>query len=811
MELQAYEQEHNARVRAAGPECVVLLKSDGSFPLDGPCEIALYGSGARQTVRGGTGSGEVNSRSFVTAEKGLSDAGFTVTTKLWLDNYDSVRRCAHRDFVAEIKARAKKNHTLAALEGMGAVMPEPEYNIPLSGHGDTAVYVLARISGEGADRQSVRGDILLTETEIRDILALREKYSRFMLVLNVGGVVDLSPVTAVENILLLSQLGAETGNVLADLLLGKAYPSGKLAATWSAWEDYQTVGDFGDKDDTRYREGIYVGYRYFDSIGLRALFPFGHGLGYTTFSVAAGGLSYDQEEVCVTATVTNTGAFPGKEVVQLYVSVPEGVLDQPYQTLAAFAKTDELKPGESQQVQLRFLLRDLASFDSSRAAWILEKGNYILRLGTNSAQTRVVGVVRLNKEALTLKVKNCLGKPDFEDWRPVEPRREKTPRFVKVLRVSASSIERREIEYEIEREIDPLIAALSDEELASLSVGRFDVKAGPLSMIGEASSSVAGAAGETVGSIPGIPGLVMADGPAGLRLSRQYTVDEKGVHPVGQTLPESITAFLDGPAALVMKLMSSGKPKGGVIREQNCTAIPIGTALAQSWNLALAESCGDLVGDEMERFGVHLWLAPALNIQRDIRCGRNFEYYSEDPLVSGKMAAAVTRGVQKHPGRAVTIKHFAANNQERNRTGNSSQVSNRALREIYLRGFGLCVREACPLAVMTSYNLINGRHSSERRGLIEDVLRCEFGFDGVVMTDWIVGMMAGKKDKYPWPNAARIAAAGNDLTMPGGKGDVNAILKGLQQRSARKRLSRKQLQINVTRIYRLAKYLTQAK
>ena len=808
--MEAYEREHSALVRAAGPECTVLLKSDGSFPLDGPCEIALYGSGARRTVRGGTGSGEVNSRSFVTVEQGLKDAGFTVSTGFWLDSYDSVRRCAYREFVNEIKERAKKNHTFAAVEGMGAVMPEPEYNIPLSVHGDAAVYVLSRISGEGSDRRPVRGDILLSETEIRDILALREKHRRFLLVLNVGGVVDLSPVTAVENILLLSQLGAETGNILADLLLGKAYPSGKLSATWSAWEDYQTVGDFGGKDDTHYREGVYVGYRYFDSVGLRALFPFGYGLGYTSFAVKPGSVSNDREEICVSAVVTNTGARPGKETVQLYVSVPEGTLDQPYQTLAAFAKTKELRPGEKQEVQLRFSLRDLASYDSSRAAWILEKGDYILRLGISSVQTRVAGVVRLDKEALTLKAKNCLGKPDFEDWRPAEPRQEKPPRFVKVLRISAKSIESRAVNYEREHPIDPLVAQLSDEELARMSVGLFDAKAGPLSMIGNAAISVAGAAGETVGDIPGIPGLVMADGPAGLRLSREYTVNEKGVHPVGQTMPQSLMEFMDGPTALVLKLLEGKKPAADAIREQNCTAIPIGTALAQSWNVALAEACGDLVGDEMERLGVHLWLAPAMNIQRDIRCGRNFEYFSEDPLISGKMAAAIARGVQKHPGRAVTIKHFAANNQETNRTGNSSQASNRTLREIYLRGFGICVREGAPLAVMTSYNLINGRHTSERRGLIEDILRCEFGFGGIVMTDWIISSMKGKKDKYPWPSAARIAAAGNDLTMPGNKGDVNAILKGLEQKKLRKRLSRQQLQINVTRIYRMAKYLTKA-
>ena len=213
--------------------------------------------------------------------------------------------------------------------------------------------------------------------------------------------------------------------------------------------------------------------------------------------------------------------------------------------------------------------------------------------------------------------------------------------------------------------------------------------------------------------------------------------------------------------------------------------------------------CGDLVGEEMERFGVHLWLAPALNIHRDIRCGRNFEYYSEDPLVSGLFAAAVTRGVQKHPGRGTTIKHFAANNQETNRYGSNSIVSERAMREIYLRGFGIAVREGWPCAVMTSYNLLNGIHTSERRDLTGEILRAEFGFRGVVMTDWIVSAMTMGKKKYPAPNAARIAAAGGDLVMPGGAGDLKQMLKGLKDGT----VSRRQLAVNATRVYRLAEKL----
>jgi beta-glucosidase len=318
---------------------------------------------------------------------------------------------------------------------------------------------------------------------------------------------------------------------------------------------------------------------------------------------------------------------------------------------------------------------------------------------------------------------------------------------------------------------------------------------------------VAGAAGETTRALTekGVPALVMADGPAGLRLSREYTVDEKGVHPLGETMPESMAELMPAPAAWFLRKLGAAKP-GGELRTQYASAIPIGTALAQSWNIELAEACGDVVGDEMERFGVHLWLAPALNLHRDIRCGRNFEYFSEDPLISGRLAAALTRGVQRHPGCGVTVKHFAANNQERNRYGSNSQISERALRELYLRGFGICVRESAPAALMTSYNLLNGVHTSQRRDLLQHILRCEFGFGGLIMTDWVIPGMSGR-GKYGGPDRGKVAAAGNDVFMPGSWGDHRALLKALRW----KRLTRHQLRINATRVLRTARKLTEAR
>ncbi len=802
--MNEYERMHNEILRHSGAECTVLLKSDGTFPLDGPCGLALYGSGARHTVKGGTGSGEVNSRTFATAEEGLEKAGFRITTKEWLDRYGEIRSEAKKRFIRGLKRSALKHGTLAVLRSMGAVMPEPEYSLPLDGAGDAAVYVLSRISGEGSDRRPVPGDILLTETEKRDILALNRTFRKFLLVMNVGGMVDLSPVTEVRNILLLSQLGGETGNILADVVLGRSTPSGKLASTWFSWENHPAAGSFGDRDDTCYTEGIYVGYRYFDAAGKNPLFPFGFGLSYTSFELDPGEIREEAGRIRIGVSVKNTGDRSGKEVVQLYVSAPQGRLDKAAQTLAAFEKTALLEPGEAQALILSFDLRDLASYDTDHAAWILESGDYVLRLGTSSRDTKAVSVIRLNGEAVLRKVKNCLGRTERPDWKP-EIRPAETTAALLAIPADAAAFKTETVNYSMPEDTDPLTETLNDEELCLLNIGAFKRK-GSGSVIGAAGQSVAGAAGETVNCLQekGIPVLVMADGPAGLRLSRRAFRDEKGVHSLGGGLPESVMELMPAPAAFVMKRLAGKEKAGGEVFEQNCSAIPVGTALAQSWNLSFAEQCGDLVGDEMARFGVHLWLAPALNIQRDVRCGRNFEYYSEDPLVSGLFAAAVTRGVRKHPGCRTTLKHFAANNQETNRYASNSQVSERAMREIYLRGFGIAIRESCPDALMTSYNLLNGIHTSEHRDLIRDILRAEFGFRGLVMTDWIVSVLSSGKNKYPGPDSAKIAAAGGDLVMPGSRRDLKAIRKGLADGT----VTRLQLQINATRIIRLAKKLT---
>ena len=795
--MEAYEIDHLAAVRALAPECMVLLRSDGAFPLAEPGEIALFGSGARRTIKGGTGSGDVNSRHVTTIEEGLEAAGFTIVSRPWLEAYDRVRDQAHQDFIADIRTEAAERGVPAIMIGMGSVMPEPEYSIPLDVDAGTdpemAVYVLARTSGEGSDRTPEAGDLRLIDTEIRDILTLNERFEKFLLVFNVGGVVDLSPLGDVGNILLLSQLGATIGDAFTDVLLGRAYPSGKLATTWAAWDEADQIGDFGDPDDTHYREGIYVGYRFYDSVGKEPLFPFGFGLGYTAFDIQTRQVSLDGARVSIDLDVTNTGERPGKETVQVYVSVPAGRLDQLLQALAGFTKTDEIAPGATAHITIDIDLTDLASYDESTRATILEAGRYLLRAGTSSRQLSPVAVVELAQDATVRCLTGDLGEPGFTDWRPKAPVSLDIPADVPVLAVDPAHLRRPDVAEPIEQsapegfsEALALARGLSDDELIYTVLGDYRRGEESGSVIGAASTTVIGAAGQTTTRIPGLPSIIMADGPAGLRLAPTYGVDADGPFSLGDSsLPATFLELMDDAGREALGIADASEPREPAeIREQYTTAIPIGTALTQSWNPALAQRLGDIVGAEMERFGIHLWLAPAFNLHRCVLCGRNFEYLSEDPLLAGRIAAAITRGVQSHPGRGVTIKHLACNNQETNRLNSNSNVSPRALRDLYLRAFEICVRRARPAAVMTSYNLINGVHTSESAQLLEVILRREWGFDGLVMTDWVVDGMTRSDMKHPRATAAATVKAGNELFMPGGETDREDLLAALERGSA---------------------------
>jgi len=779
--LQDYEIKHIDIMRKNAAECTLFLKKDSSFPLKTPGKVILIGGGARETTKGGTGSGDVESRYFVNCEEGLENAGFEIVSKDWLDKYPIYQNARHQEFIKYIYNVAERLSSNAEHISYGAVEPARDYEyMPLDFDDvEAAFYVIGRNSGEGEDRRIVKGDVYLTNSEIRDILYLNSKYEKFMLVLNVPGVVDLTPVKEVKNILLLSQLGVVTGDIFADIVLGKANPSGKLATTWSSVKDYRFIDEFGGIDNTRYIEGVYVGYRFFDSANVEPLYPFGFGLSYTDFNIEFKGIENNKDSITIKVQVTNTGSLEGKEVVQIYLSPSQNNKDKPYQSLVAFKKTPLLKPEESVELTINFKLSDNARYDEQTAQYILDNGNYIIRCGNSSRKTKEVAYITLQEDIITEILKNVGGKVDFKDFKPKSIKYKEDLTNLPQIVLGKGDFETRKVDYsDYKITYNQILKYYRDHELARMCVCDF-------TNTGEKphETHLVGEAGETTLAIEGLDKyIVLADGPAGLKLVKKYGIDEKGVY----RLCDNIVAmrmkdYLSEEEWKKVDTLENNLDRKGTVYYQYATAIPTATASAQSFNEEFLEIIGDVVGSEMDIFKVNLWLAPGLNIHRNILNGRNFEYYSEDPLVSGKMAASVTRGVQRHKNRATTIKHFACNGQEMNRFNSNSLVSERALREIYLRGFKIAINEGNPLTLMTSYNLINGKHSSERRDLIIDVLRIEWGFKGLVMSDWYTSNevkigLANHPCQHSIPNIAN----GNNLQMGGGKNDYDLIMKGLE-------------------------------
>lgn len=824
-EVSLREERNMNRSRKIASQGMVLLENDGVLPVSGDTKkIALFGNGARRTIKGGTGSGDVNSRSVVNVEQGMEAAGFTVTTKAWMDRYDTTVNTARMAYFGFVKKAFEEKGMDAIMDLFSNPFSEPAI-VPITdadienSDTDTAVYVLARNSGEGADRKPEAGDFELLEEEKTAIKTLTAHYPKVIVVLNVGGVVDtrfLRSVDGIGAILLMSQAGNIGGYALADVITGKVTPSGHLTTTWGEhYSDYPSADTFsfvnGNVDDEYYKEGIYVGYRYFDTFNVTPAYPFGYGLSYTEFAMETLSVEADAERVTVTVKVTNTGdIYSGKEVVQVYYSAPEGALEKPYQELAAYAKTKELAPGESEVLTVSYPTVVMASYDTQKASYVLEAGTYYIRVGKHSRSTKVAAAVVLDADAVTEVLSNRLV-PDCEmeelSRKGVTSYTYETEQEEKAVAVrigiKAADVRTRTVEYQTDNpeilihdsakklkltdvmagnaSLDELTAQLTVEEMADLCVGTSRGGFGSESVIGAASAACPGAAGDTTSAMieeRDIRNMILADGPAGLRLSKSFLADRDG-----NIIPGTGEAPLPGIELLMGEAKKPEIPEDAVSYYQYCTAIPIATLLAQTWDVNAIQEAGDIVGEEMEELGVTLWLAPGMNIHRNPLCGRNFEYYSEDPLIAGMCAAADTLGVQKHAGVGTTIKHFAFNNQENNRMHTNAHVSERASREIYLKGFEIAVKAAQPMSIMTSYNLENGTHSANNRDLLTAIARDEWGFEGIVMTDWGttggIEMEPGKQFKYGTSNAAGCIKAGNDLTMPGSQEDVDEIIRSV--------------------------------
>ena len=390
------ERRNQALAFELAAESIVLLENDGALPLQ-PCTAALFGAGAAYTIQGGSGSGEVNVRHAVNVLEGLENAGFTVTTKDWITKYDRLWKEGKEAYIRAFRKKLLRFNVDLTTELMTA-----EYRYPSGGliteeeiynsDTDTCIYVVSRQSGEGYDRKDEAGSFRMTDTEIENIRICADAYARFILVLNAGAVLDLSPLAEISGInalVYMNQLGMEGGNALAAVLTGSRVPYGKLAVTWARrYADYPFTDTFGHREHTRYKEGIYVGYRWFDSFLKKPLYPFGYGLGYTQFKLETTDVSAEKDMVRVSVNVTNTGeTYKGKEVVQVYVSCPQDDEAKEYQRLAAFAKTKELAPGESEELVLCFPLSGLSSYSEEKAETYLEAGAYIVRVGTSSKET----------------------------------------------------------------------------------------------------------------------------------------------------------------------------------------------------------------------------------------------------------------------------------------------------------------------------------------------------------------------------------------------------------------------------------------
>lgn len=739
--------EHIALSRRAATEGMVLLKNeDKILPLKKGQKIALFGQASVNYIKGGGGSGEVYCAYIRNVYEGLEIKEkegkvsiFPGLRELYEKHVEKEKARCQKLFDDEYPEVCKISDSIEREIAFGQLRVKtaiPEADIPeelmreAAAFTDTAIIVINRYSGEAWDRGSNKGDFYLSDSEEALVESVKKNFKNCIAVLDVGGMVDSAWFINEDKIgacLLAWQAGMEGGLAIADILCGDANPSGKLVDTFAkGFNDYPSSARFNESHDyIDYDEDIYVGYRYFETIpgaANKVNYPFGFGLSYTDFEISNIDLSENNGVITANLDVKNMGDTAGKEVVQIYFGAPEGKLGKPAKSLVAFKKTDLLAAGETQKLTISFKVSDMASFDDlgkiQKSAFVLEKGEYVFYVG-NSVRNTVKAdfVYSVENDTVTEQLHSYCAPVQLKERMLSDGSFEKLPLgeakhiFAENAPITAKAPEN-VVPFDAVGEditLDEFIAQFTDRELCEF-------------MGGDPSIGVANTgcfSGLDRLSVPHVP---TADGPAGLRLGAHHGIPT--------------------------------------------TAWPCATLIACSWNEELMEEIGRAGGLEVKENNISVWLTPALNIHRNPLCGRNFEYFSEDPLIAGKMAAAKVRGMQS-VGTACSIKHFAANNKEINRIASDSRVSERALREIYLKGFEICVKESNPLTVMTSYNVINGIHTSESYELLMGILRGEWGFDGMVTTDW------GVKN-----NPVYEVKAGNDMKMHMGyPDDLEAALK----------------------------------
>ena len=716
---------HWKLAKEAACEGTVLLKNDGTLPLASGAKICLFGLGAGDFQFGGGGSGRVFTDRLVTLADGLQDAASKGQIEFFAPLVDFYRTQVQRIYA---EAREKYPDAIAynvwrrTYQMPNPVLPEDLYQQAVA-YGDTAIFCLARYTSEGdtnGDRKGGKGDFYLWDSEMELLDRLCRDFDKVVVVLNTPGPVSVQEYEndpRIGAVLYPLYGGGSAGEALTQILLGKQYPSGHLQHTLAdTLEDYPSTAGFHESQHyVNYTEDIFVGYRYFETFAPeRVVYPFGYGLSYTTFAITPGQCKLAKQTLTMEVTVKNIGNRPGKEVVQAYLAAPQGKLGKAKKVLCAFGKTKELLPGQEVKMKLQCNIHDFASFDDlgkiCASAFILEQGQYIVYLGNNVRDTAECLRFCLDEDIICRRCHSYMAPRALEKRLCADGSYETLPKAKPVSHKPVGYKPKAKAEKEFpltdaysQSRLDEFLASLSDQDLGEMLYGHPIMNASNTNGIGLFPRYER----HDVKLVPLVP---TADGPMGLRIR-----EGRGVSP---------------------------------------TYFPCENTVSQSWNLPLAKRVGAAIAKEAKENNIGIWLAPALNIHRNPMCGRNFEYYSEDPLTSGLFATYCVKGVQSQ-NIAATIKHYCCNNRENDRRIADSRVSQRALREIYLRSFEIVVKKAHPWALMTSYNPINGVQASSNWEAINGVLRGEWKYEGVVMTDWRT--LSNLEDEIH---------AGSDVKMP---------------------------------------------
>lgn len=732
-------EKYTAKARQAVAEGqVLLLNQNHVLPLPKGSHVAVFGRMQLHYYKSGTGSGGMVNVNKVT---GILEA---------LEESEDVQ--VYEPLVG-VYREWEKDHPFDEGVGWGNEpwsQEEMELNEALveeaAEKNEYAIVILARTAGEDKDNKMLEGAYCLTSIEEDMLQKVRKSFAKMIVLLNTGNIMDMSFMDQYrpDAVMYVWQGGMIGGLGTVDVLTGKVCPSGRLSDTIAAqMSDYPADPYFGGLEQNLYVEDIYVGYRYFESAAKsKVLYPFGFGLSYTTFSMEADGFSYAEKQVSFVMKVTNTGSVAGKEVVQVYAKAPLGKLGKPARVLIDFKKTKELMPGECETLTFAIPTSVFASYNEVSTAgmpvgWVLEAGEYTIYAGGNVRDVYAVGSFTLDELQIVEECRNALAP---------------TTAFKRMKMTAANEHAEAACVYEIAMEEVPLRVVSPEEKrnaelpesceiTGDRGIKLADVKAGKATL----DEFVAQLTEEELASIvrgEGMGSPKVTAGTAAAFGGVTKSLLEKGI-PCG--------CCDDGPSG--MRLDSGMK----------AFSLPNGTLLACTFNTQLNEELYAFTAVEMIKNRVDILLGPGMNIHRHPLNGRNFEYFSEDPLLTGKMAAAQVRGL-KSAGVTGSLKHFCGNNQETRRHTSNSIISERALREIYLRGFEIAVKEAKADAVMTTYGPVNGIWTSSNYDLVTDILRKQWGFEGVVMTDWWA-YVCREGDKPAKTDFATMVKAQNDLYM----------------------------------------------